>query len=909
MINVLKKINPYLILLLLLIIGFWQVSFFAYALKWDLIDVVFPFRYHFSECIQSGHFPFWNPYQQTGTPFFSDLQAPTYYPELLFVSLIGGYKIYTMHILFTLYLFIAAIGMYNLSYYFNKSLLASLIAGLAYSFSGYVVGHGQHFFLLVGTAWIPYIILFYIKLNQNRRPIDALKTGIFIFLMITGSYQALTITLFYLIALLFLYYIILASVQRQIIRILKIIKVNALLFIIVLLLSLPLIVSTLEIMNSVERLGNGVSFTKTLDFGQSLMSTLSFVVPFSTLKSPELFGGVDVSMTNHFFGIIPLVFFIAALFQKRSVLEYIILGFGLIIMAMSFKSLPIREFMYLHIPFMNLFLSAAYIRIFGLFAFILLSANYIAHFEKNMENEKNKIVAVGLIFLSILLFLIIYSAYKTTINDFKQLLQFNSYQAILKNMTFHQHVLLQAVFQFAIVSLFIFVIIFYKRFQYPVYLLVILFASEIFVSTQLNMSTTVIDINHKPYRMQKDLSLCPDKFPIPINDKIIFNDQQHAFFQPFWRNTYIFTKQVSFDSFSSFKLNSFSKLDGYYHNLKNAVLNNHLFYFSDKILPLKLFSDSSIETKNKTKFLYLSDKDFSALSDKMVASNDSDKITILKFLPSEVAIETKTQNDQFLTMLQTNFKGWKAFIDDKYTPIYTSNFNYRTVFLPKGNHIVRYEYKNKRILILYIISNAFFILSLLFLLSYWLRRKNFKKKLVIFIPLVLLFILILLSVKCMTYKDLNIGTLQAYRNRWSKEDAIISYRKDYKNELIYHDSVKELASNKGFVLDSTIEFLPILNFVNEDQKLNSNTMVVTMKIYPDSYREAFIVSELIRTNKQSEWHAMKIEKQIENLNQWNDIIYCRNFYNLEDKDNIKVYLWNPKKSKFRMDNVFVNFYN
>lgn len=907
--NVFKKTNPYLILFLLVIIGFWQVAFFAYALKWDVIDVVFPFRYFFSECIQSGNFPFWNPYQHTGTPFFSDLQAPTYYPELLFISLIGGYNVYIMHILFALYLYIAAIGMYKLSYYFNKSLFASLVAGLAYSLSGYVVGHGQHFFLLVGTAWIPYIILFYIKLNQERKPIDALKAGIYIFLMITGSYQALSIALFYLIALIFLYFIILASVKKHIKLILEIVKVNVLLLIVVLLFSIPLIVSTLEIMNSVERLGEGVSLTKTLGFGQSSKSILSFLVPFSTLKNPEFFGGADASMTNHFFGIIPLVFFVAALFRKRSVLEYIILGFGLIIMAMSFKSLPIREFMYLHIPFMNLFLSAAYIRVFGLFAFILISANYIAHFVKNMRKEKNKIVAIALAFLSILLFLIIYSIEKNTINDFIQLLHFNSYQVLVKNLTFHQHVLLQAVFQFAIVSLFILIIIYYKRLKSPVYWIVILFSLEIVVATQLNMNATVVDTSSKPYRMQKDLSLCPDKFPIPINDKIILNDQQHAFFKPFWRNTYIFTKQVSSQSFSSFELSSFSKLDDDYPKLKDAVLNNHLFYFSDKILPLKHFSDSSINIQNNNKYLYLSDEDFSALSDKTVAIDNLDKISILEFLPNAVKIETNTQNDQFLTMLQTNFKGWKAFIDNKYTPIYTSNFNYRTIFLPKGNHIVRYEYKNRRLLILYIISNAFFIFCVLFLLGYWLHKKSFKRRYVFFIPLVVLFMFILLSIKCMTYKNSNLGTHQVYSNRWSTKNAIISYKKNFENELIGCDSVKGFTDKNCFNVDSNIEFLPIANFVNEDQKLNSSTMVVTTNIFPKSYSQALIVSELIRTNQPSEWHATKLEKQIENLNQWNDIIYQRNFYNLNEKDSIKVYLWNPKKSEFRIDNIIVDFYD
>ena len=114
-INVLKKSKPYLVLLLLIIIGYWQISFFVFSFKWDMIDVVFPFRYYFSECISAGYFPFWNPYLQTGVPFFSDLQAPTYYPELLIISLFGGYGLGTMHFLFVLYLFIAASGMYRLS--------------------------------------------------------------------------------------------------------------------------------------------------------------------------------------------------------------------------------------------------------------------------------------------------------------------------------------------------------------------------------------------------------------------------------------------------------------------------------------------------------------------------------------------------------------------------------------------------------------------------------------------------------------------------------------------------------------------------------------------------------------------------------------------------------------------------
>jgi len=97
-------------LLLAAILAYWPVAFYQFGLKWDLIDVVFPFRYFFSESMQAGYFPFWNPYQQTGTPFFADLQAPTYYPELLLVSLLGGYRLLVMHLLLIGYFFIAGQG-------------------------------------------------------------------------------------------------------------------------------------------------------------------------------------------------------------------------------------------------------------------------------------------------------------------------------------------------------------------------------------------------------------------------------------------------------------------------------------------------------------------------------------------------------------------------------------------------------------------------------------------------------------------------------------------------------------------------------------------------------------------------------------------------------------------------------
>jgi len=763
--SIVKNNYPYFILLLVVILGYWQISFLYYGLKWDFIDVVFPFRFYFSESIQSGYFPFWNPYLQTGTPFFADLQVPTFYPELIVTSVFSGYGIYAMHFLFIAYSFVAATGMYKLSFYFNNSPAASLLAGIAYGLSGFFVGHGQHLFLLVGTAWIPFVIVSYLKLNRERRFIDILKTAIFVFLMISGAYQALSFALMYLMLLLFIYFILNEIQQKNRKKIFEIIKVNLILLLIVILFSLPLIVSTLEILTSVDRFENGISLIQTCSNGQNFKSIISFVLPFSTLKYSEFFGGIDQSMLNHYFGLIALLFFMAAMFKKRTKLEYLFLGFGLIIFASSFSFIPVREFMFKYIPLMNLFKYAAFIRVFGLLAFILIGANYFAYFQKNFETERKKLAVLTLVVLSGLFALIAYSAGKVSINDFKEVFGQNSFFEIVEKMSFYQHVLLQAIIQVIVLFVFLLILRFYKNINHPSFWISTVFILEIVVATQLNISFTVGDSESKPYKMKRDLSLFPEKFPIPTDSKIIFNDRNHASFAPFWRNTYNFSKQITFNSFSSFKLKSYSKLADDYPNLKEAVLNNHLFYFSDTIFSIKQFADSCLNPQRSSKYLYFSDSDFKLLSTKNVITNSTDSVAIIEFSPNKVKITTHTQNDQFLTMLQTNFKGWSALIDNKSTPIYTSNFNYRTIFLPKGEHTVLFEYRNKKIVVLYILSNILFFLTLAFLLWNSLRKRNLSNKVSIFTLAILVLITLFFIIKRVAYTDLNLNMCQIYEKQ------------------------------------------------------------------------------------------------------------------------------------------------
>jgi len=726
--------------------------------------------------------------------------------------------------------------------------------------------------------------------------------------MITGAYQALSFTLMYLLIVLLAYFIVKEIVQKNRKGIITLFKLHLILFVLVVVFSLPLIFTTYEILNSVERLQSGIRLEQTIEFGLNLKSVISFLLPFSTLKNADFFGGADVSIRNFYFGIIPLIFFLAALLKKRTTLEYVLLGFGLLIFASSFAFLPVREFLFRNLPLMNLFKYAAYLNVFGTLVFILLAANQFSNFLQNIQNEKQKVLFYGSVFLLIVFSLTIYSGKQISLSDLQSLLNFKSFTLATENSSFYQHIFIQAVIQFFILLAFLSIVAFQQKIKNPVYFVIALVIAELFISAQLNMGTTVTDSSQKPYQMKKNLALFPEKFPIPINGKIIYNDEKHTSFRPFWRNTQIFSKQVSFDAFSSFELKSYNKLDDDYPNLKNAVLNNHLVYFSDSIFPLSAFNDSNIDYRKDSKHLYLADKSFEKLSDRVVSTNKNDEFTITKFSPYSFTIKTNTKHNQFLTLLQTNFKGWKAYINDAETLIYKSNFNYCTLYLPKGTHLVRFEFKNNRILVFYIVSNVAFFICLLFLLGVSLKKNHVSNKTIFLVLVSIFWVGAFFVLRRIRQPDENITTHQYFNERWKTKDALFASHLNFEDVSQGYDTTLSFSGKKSLFVSAEDEYLNFTDIDIQEEKFNNGTLVIRAKIFSKNYPEALIVSDLSAKDESNQWHALKIDNQIENLNTWNEVIYFRNFFNVRENNTIRTYLWNVKHSEFRIDDVTIEFF-
>ncbi len=66
---------------------------------------------------------------------------------------------------------------------------------------------------------------------------------------------------------------------------------------------------------------------------------------------------------------------------------------------------------------------------------------------------------------------------------------------------------------------------------------------------------------------------------------------------------------------------------------------------------------------------------------------------IKKYSQRDIEIEATSSNGGFLVLTDTFYPGWKVFIDGKESKIYHANYIFRAVEIPKGNHIVKFEYK------------------------------------------------------------------------------------------------------------------------------------------------------------------------------------------------------------------------
>ncbi|HIP31974.1 MAG TPA: hypothetical protein EYG86_04350 [Crocinitomicaceae bacterium] len=707
------------ILLIVSVVGFYQVFFYLNPTKWDMIDVFLPWKHHVATCLQSGHLPIWNPYLYLGSPINADPSSGAWYPTTWIIGYFKGYSVFTIGLELWLHVFLAGVGFYKLSKTLGLSMFFALLAGVCYMLSGLFIGNAQHLPYIISACWLPFVMHYFLRIIYHNQWRDVILGALVLFLSITGGYPAFTIILFYLLLIFFSYYLIKKEKRKGSIQ--QLVAKNTVMVILALLCSAAMITSFYQVYPYLNRTAS-FSIESALFSPFSPQSFISLVYPYATAVRINYFDS-DLAMRNGYFGLIAFFLFLIGMFRKKPTNIKIIFWFGIFSLAASVgRYLPVREFLFDYVPLMNVFRFPSVFRLFFIIAGILVGLHYLQSIVEDENRSKRPLFIFGLVS-----FLALAITFHIALNHEA----FNLYGYFKENLfspsaslDFWKNIAVQGIFQLCVIISFLIILWKVKRKVLFQFLLLLLVTFDMVVATQLNAASTVYSHEWSGAESDAIIKDLPQGFLLPEDITILESEKKAWLPQQFWRNTGVLTRKVVSTGFNSFNLTRYEKLQNERILFYNELKNNKLLLLSDTLLSGKTFSADSAYS---SEYLFLNQNDYNELSKKAMSHSGKDTAKLVDFGSFFFTAKTITKEPQMLTLFQQNYPGWTVKVNGVETKIITSNENFISIYLPKGVNKVFFEYKNK------LVSIAFWIavMTLLIMATYLLidfRNKRINKE-------------------------------------------------------------------------------------------------------------------------------------------------------------------------------------
>ena len=673
-ISFIKKFKYQLLLVILILLALYPLSFFIYIPKWDNINGYLPYRYFISDYLWNGKLPLWNPFQRLGYPGYADLQSGVWNPLVWIIMLFGKYTINSLIIELLLCYVFAGLGFFKLSYYLFKCKKTSFILGLSYALSGFMVGSSQLMVFLIAVTWFPWIIYSLLNFFNTYKLKYKLLSAVFIALFITGASPAYTIILAYIVIGMFSYQILIKKDYRELF-------IGGVLILVVLtVLILPYINSFIEFAPYFNR-------TDKLEYSKFLLanpftpvSYISFAFPYSVISNSDVFNVTDLSLRNGYFGLVGLIGFCFSFLSKWNRTKYILLiSLFLSLLLAAGGETFLFKYLY-HLPGFGIFRHPSMFRAFSIFCCLLLAGNEIKLIIHNGLEKKHKIV--GVIFLALTIIVGVLSMTKSGIAEFKTLLADVANFVEFSQHSMSTHLLLNTVI---ILVLFIVILVLQKITSLSLFKLIIVFVVfDLLIQTRLTIPTTVC------YKIpQSDISEFFKNLPNEINQEYnntplgqLDESQVEHKVDGIWQNLSTYNKTLSSIGVNPMRFKSFdeAKEDG---RLDEAKFHN-IIYPSDS---------KKIEIKN----------------------------IIVGYNEFSVEVENRTGENQNVILNQNYHHLWSAKFNGKPMEVNLHNKLTMEVEIPKSNKgVLVFEYKSPRTLPTFIISFLGYVVVLVLLF----KRKN-----------------------------------------------------------------------------------------------------------------------------------------------------------------------------------------
>jgi len=678
--------KPFWLFFLFLFIVYLPVFLPFFHLKNDLITQNLPTRFVISESLYSGYFPWWNSYIHYGIPQYGDMNNGFWNPFLWLIAKNVGYSVYTITLEEMFYLLIAGFGMYKLiKELFSKD--TALLTGLAYMCCGCAVGRLQHFIMIPGLAFFPFVLLYFIRTHKTPTVKNFIASGLSVFLFISATHPSQVIggSYFFLFVILFIHLFRNSATKKFYNE--NFWKINFLLLIIAGLCSPVIIVSNLEVLQHISR-GSRVPAEYAQFASTTLQSYLSVLFPLAVHKSN--FFHTDISMRNVYGGlalVVGLFFYFKntnrkiILFSLFPLLFFMLLASGGWFKTFAWHALPLTGFVRINGEFTYFVL---------LILFLLSSAGLHSLLQK--DNYRQLLITpikwllmlfLATALISLIIILTTKSAFIFTNSNAAGKFFIKS---LFEDLSFGDLLLIQSLIGFSIIWL-------VKKYKFNHAASLFILCINLIITTWLCLPFTGLGMKSK-----KEMQQVINSRPKGIQLQELTPVSKTKLITPENKREYIM-------------LSSFSKkignpeMEDYPIQLKSSAV-----FFSDSVLTAFI---------NQQAWLFLSSDTLVNVS----TNFDTSTIKVIENGPGKIKCRISNSGFKFLVLLQNNYPHWEVSIDGNEVKHFTAFKTFISVPVTNGNHIIEFNFNPRPIRTVLQIN-----IAILVLLSLLLCVKNIRNR-------------------------------------------------------------------------------------------------------------------------------------------------------------------------------------
>ena len=705
-----NTVTDILLLIIITVIAYLPVSAFIFSLKNDSLVQYLPFRYHLSESIQHGYFPFWNPYLYTGFPIHADMQGMTWNPIVLTISLLTRYNMSVLEFEVVIYLVLAAIGMYSLLKSFSLNRVICLLGGISYMSCGFITGSASVIPWISSAAFIPFVFTYLKKFLEHADWKSSITFSISLSLLFLCGYPTFFIYTSYILLSILLFVAISFSGKKQLSATIKPIGLLLLAALLFLCICSPAIISYWEFLPYYSR-GGGISVERAAQNPFTPFSAISFVVPNAVSKNHNWLN-TDTSMRNSYVGLFVFLLFTLSLFSKSGKWQKFILGFTIFSFLLSLGSFtPLHSICYSIIPLFDTFRHPGNIRLFTSIGIILLAALYGQQvLQQNKATIKRKILRLCYVSVAILGLVVLYCLLQAGVsnNIVAAIKNVKQPKVFLDEFTFTSFLLFQSLAQI----IFIFLLIYQLKKQTINRKIV----AGLFVVNSVLFCWIALPFNFvsqiRTTAINQYVQSFEKGYPLPaIDSSVEANISSDSTTVPLYGYANFYNKKITIqDYIITPTLNKDYEAYNADKKLRAAMTGYPFAWLNDTLL-------------NTTPLAVMGNKRFSLYNDKLpkpviVAATNPGTVTLTAFNPNSFSFKVNTPSPTVLSVFQQYNHNWKVKINESISPVLKMNIAFIGVQLQAGDSDITFEYRPANVLTgMWISGIALITLILFFILS------------------------------------------------------------------------------------------------------------------------------------------------------------------------------------------------